>query len=136
MKLILTAFTLVLFSCNSTKKSANVKDFPSGKYDVLELKAEKFKAEKTYTININTEEKRIAGTFDCNNFSCEYERDGQNIDFGYAIATKMYCEGMMHNENAFFSKLNSLKTFKYDGEELSFFNEEDELILKLKKQKS
>jgi heat shock protein HslJ len=138
MKTVLASIILLLFSCNSSKKSAqsDMKEFPSGKYEVLELKAEKYNPKKTYTININTEEQRIGGTFDCNTFSCEYEKNGNNLEFGFAVATKMYCEGNMHNENAFMGKLRILKSFEYDGEILKLFNEDNQMILKLKKVES
>lgn len=136
MKMIISTIILILFSCNSTKKAPQMQNFPSGEYEILEFKAQEFNAQKTYSIKINAEEQRISGIFDCNNFSCEYEKDGQNIDFGFAVATKMYCEGEMHNENAFFGQLNKMKSFEYDGEILKFFNEDDKMILKLKKQES
>ncbi len=136
MKMILSSLILVFFACNSTKKSVNMQDFPSGEYDILELNAKDFKPQKTYTISIDAKEQRISGKFDCNNYSCKYEKDGQNIDFGFAVATKMYCEGQMHNENALFGKLNSIKNFEYNGEFLKFFDEKQTMILKLKKQES
>jgi len=136
MKMILSSLMLIFFACNSTKRSANMQDFPSGDYKILEFNAKGFKSQKTYSININAEEQRISGKFDCNNYSCEYKKDGQNIDFGFAVATKMYCDGQMHNENAFFGELNSIKNFEYNGEFLKFFDEEQIMILKLKKQES
>lgn len=117
-------------------KSVSKQDFQSGEYEISEFNAKDFKSQKTYTINIDAEEERISGKFDCNSYSCEYEKDGQNIDFGFAVATKMYCEGQMHNENAFFGKLNSIKTFEYNGEFLKFFNNKQTMILKLKKRES
>lgn len=111
-------------------------DFPSGTYEILELKSEKYKPNKTYTININTEEKRINGVFDCNTYSCNYEKEDQNIDFGFAMATKMYCKGEMNNEDAFFGKLNSLKSYGYVDDILTFYDENEKMILKLKRQKS
>jgi len=135
MKLIYTSLIVILFACNSAKKSAQAqsKDLESGIYEIVELKSDQYKANETYTINLNAEENRISGKFDCNNFSCDFTKEGNNIEFGYAMATKMYCEDQMYNEEAFFGKLRSLKTYQFDGETLSFSNEEGEMILKLKK---
>lgn len=113
-----------------------MQEFTSGDYQILELKAEKFKPLKPYTLRINVEDQRISGVFDCNNFSSEYEKDGQNIKFNYAMSSKMYCEGNMHNENAFFSKLKDLNTFSFDGEILKLYDKSENMILKLKKQES
>lgn len=136
MKIILSSVIFILFSCNSTKKSADLQDFPSGEYEIVEFNAENFEPKETYTININVEKQYIGGKFDCNSFSSQYEKDGQNINFGFAVASKMYCEGKMQNEKAFMGKLSKMKKFEFDGETLTFFNSEDEMILKLKKQKS
>jgi heat shock protein HslJ len=136
MKMILTAMILVLFSCNSTKNTADMKEFPSGTYEVVTLNAKNFKAKETYKLNINTEKQSIGGTFDCNTFTCDYKIENQQIEFGFAISTKMYCEGAMQNEEAFFRNLRSLTSFKYDGNILQFFNEDNEMILKLKRQGS
>lgn len=134
MKMILSSVILILFSCNSTKKSTGMQDFPTGNYEIMEFNAENFEPQKTYIIKINAEEQRISGQFDCNNYSAEYEKDGQNIDFGFAVASKMYCEGEMKNENAFFGKLTKLKSFEFEDEILKFFDQEEKMILKLKKQ--
>jgi heat shock protein HslJ len=48
----------------------------------------------------------------------------------------MYCEGKMHNKSAFFAKLNQIKNFEFQNEILTFSNENQEIVLKLKKQKS
>jgi heat shock protein HslJ len=136
MKMIISSVILILFSCNSTKKSSEMQDFPSGNYEILEFNAENFEPKKTYTIKIDAEEQRIGGKFDCNNYSSEYEKDGQNINFGFAIASKMYCEGEMKNENAFFGKLNKMKSFEYEDGILQFYGEDKKMILKLKKQDS
>lgn len=136
MKLMMSSFILVLFSCNASKATQELKEFPSAEYEVIELNDENFKLNKPYTININAEEQKIGGTFDCNTFSSKYEKDEKTIDFGYAMSTKMYCEGKMANENTFFKSLNKIKNFKYDDEMLEFFDDENKLILKLKRIKS
>ena len=136
MKMIVSSLLVILFSCNSTKKTVAQENFPTGTYEVLELKAEKFKPKITYTINIDAEKQRMSGTFDCNTFSSEYNIDGENIEFGYAMSTKMYCEGNMHNEDAFLGNLNNFNNFKFNGDILEFFNDKNEMILKLKLQRS
>jgi heat shock protein HslJ len=136
MKIIISSLILIIMGCNATKKSSEMQDFPSGNYEIVEFNAENFEAQKTYNIKINAEEQRIAGKFDCNNYSSEYEKDGKNIDFGFAIASKMYCEGEMENEKAFFGELSKMKSFEYEDGVLKFFDDSEKMILKLKKQDS
>ncbi len=118
-------------SCKTASNKAN-QEFPSGKYKIVSLNAEKYKAKNDYFVNINSEEKRIGGKFDCNNFTVDYEKEKNTINFGYAISTKMYCEGQMHNENAFFGKLNAIKTWGYKNQTLKFLDENNNLIVELK----
>lgn len=132
MKTILSFLILILLSCKSIQNPESMQEFPSGNYELIELKAENFKPQKTYTININASEKRIGGKFDCNTFTCEYKKDGKTLDFGYPISTKMYCDGEMKNENAFFGQLNAIDKFEYQGKTLKFFGEDNNLILELK----
>ncbi len=113
-----------------------MQNFPSGDYELIDFKSEKFNNTKDYVVKINAEEQRIGGKFDCNSYSVEYQKEGNDIDFDYAISTKMYCEGEMTNENVFFGKLNDMKSFEFDGEFLTLFNEEKEMLLKLKLKKS
>lgn len=132
MKIITTSFFLILFSCNSANVTGSIQNFPSGTYELVEFKADNFKPEKTYTINVDTNKHSIGGKFDCNSFFSDYERDGENINFGYPISTKMYCEGKMNNENAFFKQLKAISTFKYQNETLKFFGGNNGLIVELK----
>jgi heat shock protein HslJ len=118
-------------SCKTVSNKIN-QNFPSGTYKIVTLNADKFNPEKNYFVNINSEEKRLGGKFDCNNYTVEYEKEKNSINFGYAISTKMYCEGKMHNENAFFGKLNAIKTFSYQNKTLKLFSEENDLIVELK----
>jgi len=118
-------------ACKSASTQINY-DFPSGKYKIMSLNAENYKAKKDYFVNINTEENQLGGKFDCNNFNVDYQKAEDSISFGYAVATKMYCEGQMHNENAFLSKLKAMKTLSYQNETLKFFDEKNNLIVELK----
>ena len=131
MKTILFLPIFIIFSCKSSFKSANNEDFPSGKYKVETVSNEKFKALKEYTINLNAEENRIGGTFDCNTFSCDFEKNEGTIKFGYAVATKMYCEGKMHNESAFFVTLREITNYSYKKGKLKLFNAEGDQLLEL-----
>jgi heat shock protein HslJ len=132
--MIITSAILVLFSCLSTKKSIKNQDFPSGNYLVLSLEDKTFSEKDKYIINIDTNQKRLGGKLDCNTFGTNYTlKDDNSIEFGYAMSTKMYCEGKMEIENRFFKKLNSMKFYKFEDDYLSFYDDSNSLILKLKR---
>lgn len=107
-------------------------DFPTGKYQVVSLNNENFKPLKDYILNVNSEENSINGTFDCNTFTIDFERDGNQVKFGYGMATKMYCEDKMHNEDAFFKSTQNMTVYTYKKGELVFYNSAEGVILKLK----
>lgn len=132
MKTLSLSLLIVLMSCKTTALEKTNQDFPPGKYKVITLKDDNFTPLKEYFVSINVEEQRLGGMFDCNSYTVEYERDGSTIDFGYAISTKMFCEGKMENENAFFGILNAIKSFKYQDDILKFLDENDDLVLELK----
>jgi heat shock protein HslJ len=107
-------------------------EFPSGKYQVVTLNHENYKPAKEYILNVSAEKNSINGTFDCNTFNVDFERNGNEVKFGYGMATKMYCEGNMHNESSFFKSTQDITTYTYKEESLIFYNAVKEVVLELK----
>jgi len=127
------SFILVLFSsCKSISKATGQGDFPTGKYQVVKLNNEMYKPYKDYILNVSSDENSINGTFDCNTFTIDFERNGNVVKFGYGMATKMYCDGKMHNESAFFKSTQNMTSYSYSKGELVFYNMDKEVILELK----
>ena len=139
MKIVSLFILLIIYACKPTEsKSSESMMFPTSKYEVVTVADKSFTEKDNYQVRIDTDKKVMGGKFDCNNFSVEYtlEDNSNNIDFGYAISTKMYCEGKMEMENHFFSQLSKIKSYKYNDEVLSFFDEADALVFKFKKIKN
>ena len=137
MKVNFLMLLIILTACKTTDTNTSNEMFTSGKYLVLTLNEKVFSEKDDYQINIDTSQNRFGGKFDCNNFTVDYKiKDGNAIDFGYAISTKMYCDGEMAMENNFFKSLKNLNIFKFKNNILYFYNENEDLILKLKKLKS
>lgn len=131
MKYILTTFICLILSCKSASGTSASGEFPSGEYKVVSVKNDDFKPYKDYVLKLNSEEKRLEGTFDCNKFSVNYEKEGDSVKFGFAMATKMYCEGKMHNENAFVSVLNSITSYTFKKSTLTFLDKDENTIIEL-----
>ena len=137
MKVNILVLLIILTACKTSDLKSSNEMFTSGKYLVLTLNEKDFSEKDDYQINIDTSQNSLNGKFDCNTFNVNYEiKEDNTIEFGYAISTKMYCEGKMALENNFFKSLKSLKFFKFENDFLSFYNENEDLILKLKKLKS
>lgn len=124
-------------ACKTSNTKTSSDKLKSGKFLVLSLNEFEFTEKDDYLINIDTSQNRFGGKFDCNTFTVDYEiKEDDRIEFGYAVSTKMYCDGKMALENNFFKSLNGIKFFKFEDKLLSFYNENETLVLKLKKLKS
>ena len=134
MKILSVLLFITFLSCKTSEMKSSQEMFTSGKYEVLSMDGMQFSEQEDYKIRIDTTKKYLSGKFDCNEFGVEYDLTENNtLNFGFARATKMYCEGEMDLENKFFRIVNSMTIFKYKKGELSFYNTNKDLVLKLKK---
>lgn len=76
-----------------------------------------------------TDDGKISGTTDCNNFAGTYTRQDNQLTFGPFMSTKMYCEGSQ--ETVFLKQLSEVQSYlfvdnrlileiKYDSGQLIF----------------
>ncbi|MGY5845822.1 META domain-containing protein [Salegentibacter sp. HM20] len=125
---------LMAFSCgnNSEKSSEEIRELEDGNYKVLEFEGENISAED-YRLQVDAEEKRLAGNLGCNNFSTRYEFTDEGIRFKPGIGTKMYCEGKMQYEDRLGEILPEISKLVKNGEDLIFLSETEEELLKITK---
>ncbi len=85
--------------------------------------------EKLYIIF--DEQKSIASGYSgCNGFSCKYTiKNDSIVSFGYAKATKVYCEKKQELENNFFKALIESKTKIIQNNTLVLKNSEDQELI-------
>ncbi|MDO8842032.1 META domain-containing protein, partial [Methanocalculus sp.] len=74
---------------------------------------------------------RISGTGGCNSYSAEYHIDGDEITITDPIRTLVYCmpETLMELESRYFSLLPQMAGYTIDGDRLSLFSSDKEIIL-------
>jgi len=112
ISLILLLFTIS--NCNSTKKmnekdkSAQIFVEPNGTYLVTSL-YNKDVSEHKLTLKFDSSTKQISGFSGCNTYSCGYTLENKKIGFGFAMASKMYCEKTADLEKEFFKALSKTK---------------------------
>lgn len=94
---------------------------------------EKFDLKSLPTLELNTRTMSIMGSDGCNRFRGKLEtlKDGK-ISFGPLMGTKKLCTDMTISNN-FNSALSQVKSYKYNGLELIFFDAEKESLISLKK---
>ena len=85
------------------------------------------------TLELNTRSMSIKGSDGCNRFKGNFEtlKEG-SISFGALMGTKTLCAEMTIPNN-FNSALSQVKYYKRNGLELIFFDEENRLLIRLKK---
>jgi heat shock protein HslJ len=80
---------------------------------------------------------QVSGTGGCNDYTGTYTVDGDALTFGPLAATMKACsepEGVMEQETAFMSLLQSATGFKLDGGQLHILNDKGYLVILLNPQ--
>lgn len=77
---------------------------------------------------------QLSGNVGCNGFGGEYEVEGDAITFGSMIATEMFCEGPVgEQEAATFAVLSESATFDRDGDTLTITSEDGNSVIVLER---
>lgn len=74
--------------------------------------------ERAPTLTLDPSDQRAAGSGGCNQFGGSYTLKGDELGFGPLISTKMYCEGVMEQEQAYFTALEATRGWRVSGREL------------------
>ncbi len=74
---------------------------------------------------------RISGSSGCNSFFATYAVEKNSMSFGLIGATKMYCsnQGIMEQEQTYFMRLESVKTYKIEGNKLKLIDGNGKTVL-------
>jgi heat shock protein HslJ len=74
---------------------------------------------------------RISGSSGCNSFFAKYNIEGKSMSFGLIGATKMFCSnpGVMEQEQTYISRLESVKSYKSEGNKLSLIDNNGKTVL-------
>lgn len=136
IKWIMSAMILILASCKAQKQNEMTSQaLVSQTYTITEINNQDVSDSKL-TLKVNTETNTISGFSGCNNYSFNYKLNEGVLDLGYAMATKMYCEGAMKLENLFFKTASSVSQFESSKEQIIFKSKEGDEIIRAKKKDS
>ncbi|MCC7573950.1 MAG: META domain-containing protein [Candidatus Methanofastidiosum sp.] len=74
---------------------------------------------------------RISGSSGCNSFFAKYTVEGKSMSFGLIGATKMYCSNpsVMEQEQTYFMRLESVKSYKIEGNKLTLIDANGKTVL-------
>ncbi len=75
---------------------------------------------------------QLGGSAGCNSYQGSYEADGDSLSIGPLAATEMMCdqpEGIMDQEMAFLSALQSADSHTRQGEQLHILNDKGQVVV-------
>jgi heat shock protein HslJ len=82
--------------------------------------------------NLKLSENKISGYSSCNRFHGTYTMEENKITFSHIVITKMLCPETNEIESAYLEALSNVQRWEYKGENLYFFNQENQTIIILK----
>ena len=85
----------------------------------------------TTKLTLEFKDGRISGSSGCNSFFAKYTVEDKSMSFGLIGATKMYCsnQGVMEQEQTYFMRLESVKSYKIEGNKLSLIDSNGKTVL-------
>ena len=131
IKFSVLIFSLFFISCKETKPAVEKKmmNVYSGNYEIKSLNNQQLERKIFFTIDSN--ENKISGKTDCNNYFGNYIVTNNKIEIEPLGVTKMYCEDdVMKVESELFKAFRRTMTFNFDNNMLTFFNREGNLIIR------
>ncbi|MDB5120920.1 MAG: hypothetical protein JWN56_2138 [Sphingobacteriales bacterium] len=123
---------LALTSCKVLKSETDSPKLNNTKWSLHSIKERPVKLGDNAYLNFEDKDNRIAGKAACNSFFGEYSTIKQTIKFEGIGSTKMYCEGLMDEENEILTALNSTRRYEIKADMLYLYSS-DQLLLTFKR---
>ncbi len=101
-----------LTACNAMKPTSDIPKLGESNWRLIAIEQKPVNFGDRAFLKFDEKENKISGKAVCNSFFAEYEMIGQKITFSGLGSTKMYCEGIMDDENQIITHLQ--KTSKYE----------------------
>lgn len=133
INIALLTILLVLVGCKVQKQDKMISNKLISQDYVLTHLGDEVVEDSVLTLKVDTDKSIISGYSGCNSYSFNYKLDKEELDLGYAAATKMYCEDSMKLENLFFQKAASVLYFENSEEALHLKNKKGDIVIKAKK---
>lgn len=132
MKIHLILCLIVLAGCNVIHPTADHPKLGESTWKLVAIEQKPVNYGEKAFIKFDEKENKISGKAACNSFSSEYEMAGQKISFKGITSTKMYCEGIMDEENQIITRLQKISRYEVKSDNLYFYDE-GKVMLKFKR---
>ncbi|MFN2387073.1 MAG: META domain-containing protein [Thermoanaerobaculia bacterium] len=120
----LAAALLISVSCAASpaaqEKHATAAPIENSEWRLMEVRNRKVTAPpgRASTLQLLAEGRRAVGNGGCNRFGGTYTLEGARMRFGALVSTKMFCEGVMEQEQAFLDALSATMGYRIEGDDL------------------
>lgn len=132
MKCFLFIQIILLTSCAAVQPGSDIPKLGESVWKLTAIAQKPVNFGDKVFINFDEKENKASGKAGCNSFFSEYELIRNKISFGSIGSTKMYCEGMMDEENQIVSGLQKTKSFEVKSDFLYLYAGQ-ELLLTFKR---
>jgi heat shock protein HslJ len=130
--IIIISSILLLGGCRAFNESSDQPKIDENSWQLLAIGQRPADLGDKAFITFDAKESKIAGKAGCNSIFAEYELTANTrLRFSGIGATKMYCEGLMDQENQILTNLEKVRRFEIKYGLLYLYG--DELLLTFKK---
>lgn len=128
----LLLYLILLSGCSALRSSSDLENLGESTWNLTAIEQRPVNFDGRAFIKFDEKENKISGKALCNSYFSEYEMIGKKIKFESVGSTKMYCEGMMDEENQIITNLQRTKRYEVKSDFLYFYSGE-KLVLTFKR---
>ncbi|MBC7760111.1 MAG: META domain-containing protein [Phormidesmis sp. FL-bin-119] len=123
MKIYLLLCLFALTSCNAVQHTADIPKLGESNWKLVAIEQKPVNFGDRAFLKFDEKEHKVSGKAVCNSFSSDYEMSGQKITFSGIISTKMYCEGIMDDENQIITQFQKTNRYEVKSDKLYLYAE-------------
>lgn len=113
-----------LTGCAALKPNSDIPKLGESVWNLTAIEQRPVNFDGRAFIKFDEKENKVSGKALCNSYFSDYEMIGQKITFSSVGSTKMYCEGMMDEENQIITQLQKTKRYEVKSDFLYFYSGE------------
>lgn len=132
MKYLLILSAFLLSGCSALQPSSDIPQLGQSVWNLTAIEQKPVDFKGRAFIKFDEKESKSNGKALCNSFFSEYEMVRNMISFSGIGSTKMYCEGMMDEENQIISGLQKTNRYEVKADFLYLYAH-DKLVLTFKR---
>jgi heat shock protein HslJ len=132
MKPYILVWLLALTACTAIRSTSDLPKLGESVWNLSSIEQRPVNFKDRAFIKFDENESKVSGKAVCNSYFSAYEMIGNKITFGSVGSTKMYCEGMMDEENQIISNLQKVTRYEVKSDFLYMYAG-DSLVLTFKR---